>query len=187
LTDTAPTAVLARTPTPTRPGAVPYSAAGPTFGGILASLTHGGSLLGPDRFGAPSPAASSATRQHHHHAAGAQYHRRTAGAGGGAGSAKASPGDLQQAMQRENVPSSWQDHLQFIMSKESGGNVGAASPYHSARGLFQLTAANYHFNPNGARSFGDAVEEAQGGIRYIKDRYGTAENAVQFWQQHHWY
>ncbi len=62
------------------------------------------------------------------------------------------------------------------------------SRVHSARGLYQLTAANYHFNPNGVHSFGNnAVEEAQGGIRHIRQRYGTADNAAAFWQQHGWY
>jgi SLT domain-containing protein len=42
-------------------------------------------------------------------------------------------------------------------------------------------------NPNGTQSFGNAVEEAQGGIRYIQQRYGTADNAVAFWLQHRWY
>ena len=64
---------------------------------------------------------------------------------------------------------------------------GYENPVHSARGLYQLTAANYHYNPNGAASFGNAVEEAQGGIRYIRARYGTADKAVAFWKQHHWY
>lgn len=94
---------------------------------------------------------------------------------------------LQQAMKLEGVPDSWESSLRFIMAQESGGRIGVQNPVHSARGLFQLTAANYHLNPNGARSFGNAVEEAQGGIRYIQQRYGTAENAVAFWQQHRWY
>ncbi len=94
---------------------------------------------------------------------------------------------LQQAMDIEGVPASWRPALQFIMAQESTGKVGATNPVHSARGLYQLTAANYHFNPNGAASFGNAVEEAQGGIRYIQQRYGTADNAVAFWQQHGWY
>ena len=94
---------------------------------------------------------------------------------------------LAQAMTLEGVPSSWQSGLRFIMAQESGGQVNAKNPIHSARGLFQLTAANYHLNPNGAGSFGNAVEEAQGGIRYIQQRYGTADNAVTFWRQHHWY
>jgi hypothetical protein len=94
---------------------------------------------------------------------------------------------LRQAMALEGVPGSWQSGLRFIMAQESGGQVNIANPVHSARGLFQLTAANYHLNPNGAQSFGNAVEEAQGGIRYIEQRYGTADNAVAFWQAHHWY
>jgi Transglycosylase SLT domain len=94
---------------------------------------------------------------------------------------------LSHAMTLEGVPSSWQSGLRFIMAQESGGQVNARNPVHSARGLFQLTAANYHLNPNGAGSFGNAVEEAQGGIRYIQQRYGTADNAVTFWRQHHWY
>ena len=94
---------------------------------------------------------------------------------------------LRQAMAQEGVPASWQPALTFIMAQESGGKVGVHSPVHSARGLYQLTAANYHYNPNGTASFGDAVEEAQGGIRYIRARYGTADNAAAFWRQHHWY
>jgi len=94
---------------------------------------------------------------------------------------------LTQAMTLEGVPAAWQPGLHFIMAQESGGQVDARNPVHSARGLFQLTAANYHLNPHGAASFGNAVEEAQGGIRYIEQHYGTADNAVAFWQQHHWY
>jgi len=94
---------------------------------------------------------------------------------------------LSQAMALEGVPASWQPSLAFIMAQESGGRVGAQSPIHSARGLFQLIAANYRYNPRGTASFGNAVEEAQGGIRYIRARYGTADNAAAFWRQHHWY
>ncbi len=94
---------------------------------------------------------------------------------------------LSQAMTLEGVPASWQPGLTFIMAHESGGKVDAQSPVHSARGLYQLTAANYHYNPQGAASFGNAVEEVQGGIRYIRARYGTADNAVAFWNQHRWY
>jgi len=94
---------------------------------------------------------------------------------------------LQRAMALEGVPASWKSGLGFIMAQESGGQVNAKNPVHSARGLFQLTAANYHLNPHGAASFGNAVEEAQGGIRYVQQRYGTADNAVAFWRSHHWY
>jgi SLT domain-containing protein len=94
---------------------------------------------------------------------------------------------LRQAMTIEGVPRSWQPALRFIMPQESAGKVDARNPVHSARGLFQLTAAHYHLNANGVLSFGNAVEEAQGGIRYIRQRYGTADNAVAFRQRHRWY
>ncbi len=90
-------------------------------------------------------------------------------------------------MAKENVPESWEQGLTFIIAHESSGKVGASNHTDSARGLFQLTRASYHLNPNGAASFGNAVEEAQGGIRYINQRYQTADNAVQFWQRHGWY
>jgi len=94
---------------------------------------------------------------------------------------------LRSAMEKEGVPTNWENGLQFIVDHESSGQVGASNKHDSARGLFQLTRASYDLNPNGARSFGNAVEEAQGGIRYIKQRYQTAENAVQFWQRHRYY
>lgn len=94
---------------------------------------------------------------------------------------------LTQAMWLENVPESWRKGLEFIMDKESRGQIDARNPIHSARGLFQLTRANYHLNPNGAASFGNGVEEAQGGIRYIQQRYGTADKAVAHWERKGWY
>ncbi len=87
---------------------------------------------------------------------------------------------LQTAMTLESVPQSWEANLRYIMAQEPGGQVNAKNPVHSARGLFQLTAVHYHLNPNGQQSFGNAVKEAQGGIRYIQRRYGTADNAVAF-------
>jgi SLT domain-containing protein len=85
------------------------------------------------------------------------------------------------------VPESWEQPLQYIIGQESNGQVGAANHTDTARGLFQLTRAAYHHNPNGAQSFGNPVEEAQGGIRYIQQRYQSAENAMSFWQKHGWY
>jgi len=94
---------------------------------------------------------------------------------------------LSQAMAREGVPDSWRPGLEFIMHKESRGQIDARNPVHSARGLFQLTRVNYHLNPNGERSFGNGVEEAQGGIRYIKQRYGDVDRAVAHWHRKGWY
>jgi hypothetical protein len=167
-----------------RPGAIPFGA-GSAFRTLLASLSakeagfaslRGALARSPDRI-ASRPQSHAASRHHH----------SGNGAGGTANAAATGKAALAEAMQREGVPASWQASLQFIMAEESGGRVDVKNPTHSARGLFQLTAANYHYMPRGAGSFGNGVEEAQGGIRYIVSRYGTAANAASFWQQHQWY
>ena len=135
--------------------------------------------------GSTTPSSAAAHRHHHrqHHAA----HP--------AGSAsfqthldhKTVTDALQAAITKEAVPSTWEPSLHYIVDHESSGKVGARNTVDTARGLFQLTAASYHLNPHGAASFGNAVEEAQGGIRYIQQRYRTADNAADFWQRHGWY
>jgi hypothetical protein len=94
---------------------------------------------------------------------------------------------VDQAIGAEKVPPAWQDSLLFIAAQESSGRVGARNTTDSARGLFQLTRASWHHNPNGAASFGNAREETQGAIRYIQARYTTAPKAEAFWRAHHWY
>jgi hypothetical protein len=91
------------------------------------------------------------------------------------------------AIRAEGVPAAWRSSLLFIAAQESSGHVGARNTADSARGLFKLTRASWHLNPNGAASFGNAVEEARGGIRYIQCRYDTAPKAEAFWRTHHWY
>src|ERR1044071_6641930 len=94
---------------------------------------------------------------------------------------------LRQAMQLEEVAEEEFDDLLWVMAQESEGRVDARNPHSTARGLYQLLQAQYHLNPNGAHSFGNAVEEFQGGIRYIVGRYKTGKAAKAFWQTHHWY
>jgi hypothetical protein len=94
---------------------------------------------------------------------------------------------LRQAMQKEGVSPADFDDLLWIMAQESSGRVGVSNDSSSARGLFQLLRAQYDLYPSGERSLGNAVEECQGGIRYIYGRYHTARAAREFWEQHHWY
>ena len=77
--------------------------------------------------------------------------------------------------------------LLWILAQESAGIVDARNSDSTARGLFQLLHAQYGLNPHGEASFGNAVEECQGGIQYIYGRYHTASNARDFWKRHHWY
>ena len=94
---------------------------------------------------------------------------------------------LKKAMLLEQVPDEQFSDLAWIMAQESGGIVDTKNPHSTARGLFQLLKAQYDLNPNGEKSFGNAVEECQGGIAYIMHRYKTAARARAFWEKHHWY
>ncbi len=147
----------------------------------------------------PATSVSGTGRASHHghrHAAtahhAATFHKHVAHASHTATASLAEPSAdvteaLKAAMDKEGVPNTWEAGLHFIMQRESGGKVGAANHVDTARGLFQLTKASYHLNPHGVQSFGNAVEEAQGGIRYVAERYQTADNAVGFWKKHGWY
>jgi hypothetical protein len=94
---------------------------------------------------------------------------------------------LREAMRIEGIAMAEYDDFLWLIAQESGGKVNVRNSSSSARGLFQLLRAQYSLNPNGEKSFGNAVEECQGGIRYFKGRYRSAAAAREFWQQHHWY
>ena len=94
---------------------------------------------------------------------------------------------LREAMKAEGVSSSDFNDFLWIMAQETEGRVDVRNSRSSARGLFQLLRAQYHLNPHGEASFGNAVEECQGGIRYMVGRYRTATAARAFWEKHHWY
>ncbi|MFM0051119.1 aggregation-promoting factor C-terminal-like domain-containing protein [Caballeronia grimmiae] len=94
---------------------------------------------------------------------------------------------LREAMRQEQIAEVDFDDLAWIMAQESAGIVDARNGGSTARGLFQLLPAQYSLNPHGEASFGNAVEECQGGIRYIYGRYHMASRARDFWKRHHWF
>jgi SLT domain-containing protein len=94
---------------------------------------------------------------------------------------------LRTAILHTDTPTDWYDDLAWIMMQESSGIVGNRNPASSAVGLFQLEDMNYDLMPHGKDSIGHAVDECIGGINYVKQRYGTAKSAKQYWMEHHWY
>lgn len=71
--------------------------------------------------------------------------------------------------------------IQQLVQKESGWNPNAANPVSSARGLFQkMTSAH------GAVE-GSAGGQAQWGLNYIRQRYGTPTKALAFHNRNNWY
>lgn len=80
----------------------------------------------------------------------------------------------------------------FIIARESGGNPNARNPSSGAFGIWQgnpssgtlqSVARALGFNPYTT----DVGQQLQMFRYYVRQRYGTAENAAAFWRAHHWY
>jgi SLT domain-containing protein len=93
---------------------------------------------------------------------------------------------LREAMSTEGVPLTQFNDLLWLMAQESGGAVNLRNPKSGARGLYQLLPSQYGLNPDGVKSFGNAVEECRGGIRYILGRYHNAASARLAWKANQW-
>ena len=74
--------------------------------------------------------------------------------------------------------------LNWLVSHESSWNPNAQNPTSSAYGLFQVLDGTWNgFGPKTS----DPAKQAQYGLEYIKQRYGSPEKAKAFWEGHHWY
>jgi hypothetical protein len=79
----------------------------------------------------------------------------------------------------------------YIIQHESGGRPTADNPTSSAFGIWQGLASTRAYyahklgfdNPDTT----DVNQQLQMFRAYISDRYGSAENAEDFWRTHHWY
>lgn len=96
----------------------------------------------------------------------------------------------QQATQAQGGGGGESAAEKWIISKESSGNVYADNPKSTAFGLGQLLISNRQaygrqlgFNPN-TTNYNEQLAMMRA---YIKDRYGSAEAAMRFWQANGWY
>jgi hypothetical protein len=78
----------------------------------------------------------------------------------------------------------------YIIQHESGGDPAADNPTSTAFGIWQglqstrqAYAQRMGFDPDTT----NVSQQLQMFRQYISDRYGSAENAEQFWRTHHWY
>jgi TP901 family phage tail tape measure protein len=93
---------------------------------------------------------------------------------------------LKAAISATGVSGDWLPGLRWIVEHESGGDPHAKNPHSTASGLFQMIDTTWA----GARDkslpndIWNPIINAIAGIRYIAERYGNANNAVDFWQAH---
>jgi len=96
-------------------------------------------------------------------------------------------GAADRATSKAGVPASWSksNALWTLLQHESGLNPRAKNPSSTAYGLFQFLDSTW--KTVGATKTSDPEKQFEAGFKYIKQRYGTPENAWAFWQKHHWY
>ncbi|XEC97057.1 transglycosylase SLT domain-containing protein [Paenibacillus tarimensis] len=90
-------------------------------------------------------------------------------------------------MKDAGLPDSWLKPTLELVARESSFNPNAKNPKSSAAGLFQFldgTRKNYGGNKV---DWSDPYQQSVAGLKYIKDRYGTPEKALQFWDKNKWY
>jgi septal ring factor EnvC (AmiA/AmiB activator) len=75
----------------------------------------------------------------------------------------------------------------FIIMKESGGDPTADNPRSTAFGLGQLLIDGRRHYLGANADTTDCALQLQAFRGYVRDRYGTAENAKAFWIAHSWY
>lgn len=90
-------------------------------------------------------------------------------------------------MSKLGIPESWLKPTLELVARESSFNSSAKNKKSTAAGLFQFldgTRASY-----GGKSvdWSDPNQQALAGLKYIKDRYGTPEKALAFWDKNNWY
>lgn len=107
------------------------------------------------------------------------------GSSGGGGTQYKS--DLQQALAK-GLDSSWVGALNYIVGKESSYNSSAKNPTSSAYGYGQfLNSTRANYEKKMGLSYSNPVNQLLMTVQYMKDRYGTPQNAIAFKQKNGWY
>lgn len=95
-------------------------------------------------------------------------------------------GDHTHWMEQAHIPRSDWAGINYIVSAESGWNPEARNPSSGTYGLGQMQGYNLHYyTKHGGQS--NPIAQLKGIMDYIRDRYGSVDNAVRFRKIHNWY
>jgi hypothetical protein len=121
----------------------------------------------------------------------AQVTAYTGGNATGTGGGVSGPSKFQTHMQtaiKRGVPADWAPLLSEIVRRESSYNPYAKNPNSSAYGYGQfLTSTRNNYEKKTGLDYNDPVNQLIMMYQYVKDRYGTPQNALAFWNKNHWY
>lgn len=107
---------------------------------------------------------------------------------GGSGQAQSFTMNLNAAMKNGGFPSSWTQPMIELVGRESSWNPNAKNPNSTAHGYGQfLNSTRKDYEKKYGISYSNPVNQLVLMMHYVKDRYGTPEKALQFWDKNNWY
>ncbi|WP_277987884.1 transglycosylase SLT domain-containing protein [Metabacillus sp. cB07] len=97
-------------------------------------------------------------------------------------------GHLAQALQTGQIPDSWVVALTELIGRESTWNPSVGNKKSSAWGYGQfLSSTRSQYEKKMGISYSNPVNQILMTAQYVKDRYGSPEKALQFWDKNNWY
>lgn len=97
-------------------------------------------------------------------------------------------GHLAQALQTGQIPDNWVVALSELIGRESTWNPNVGNKKSSAWGYGQfLSSTRSQYEKKMGLSYSNPVNQILMTAQYVKDRYGTPEKALQFWDKNNWY
>ena len=86
------------------------------------------------------------------------------------------------------VPASWATALTELVGRESSWSPTAKNPKSTAHGYAQfLNATRSNYEKKTGLNYSNPVHQLVMMAEYVKDRYGTPEKALAFWDKNKWY
>lgn len=95
---------------------------------------------------------------------------------------------LAAAAQYAGIPQDWVQPIAQLVANESTWKPTAKNPKSTAHGYAQfLKGTREQYEKKTGLSYDDPTSQLIMMIEYIKDRYGTAHKALEFWNKNKWY
>lgn len=97
-------------------------------------------------------------------------------------------GHLSQAIRATGVDESWIQPMSQLVANESTWNPSAKNPKSTAHGYAQfLDSTRKDYEKKYGIKYDTPVNQLILGIRYVQDRYGSPQKAMEFWNKNKWY
>jgi hypothetical protein len=96
--------------------------------------------------------------------------------------------DLSVALARSGVSPEWASGITELVKRESGFNPKAKNPKSTAHGYAQfLDSTRSNYEKKTGLSYDNPVNQLIMMMQYVKDRYGSPDKALNFWNKNNWY